>query len=289
MRAQGRIIKGVGGSYEVSADGIVYTCSAKGIFRNRGETPLVGDRVEVDILDEREYLGNIVRILERTNTLKRPRVANVDQALIVFAVTHPAINIDLLDRFLIVAENEGVDAVIVLNKADMCDGTEPAHLRSIYEGIGYKVIVMSAYTQAGVEELRERIEGRVSVLAGPSGVGKSSIVNCISDREMETGELSRKIARGKHTTRHAELIQIAENTFVVDSPGFTSLEIDALESDELAYCFREFRPFIGECRFNNCKHQHEPDCAIKAQVGKAITNDRYERYKGLLGGVGYNS
>jgi len=289
MRLQGRIIKGVGGSYEVSVNGVVYTCSAKGIFRNRGETPLVGDCVEVDILDERDRIGNIVSISKRESIMKRPRVANVDQALVVFSVTHPAINIDLLDRFLIVAENAGVDVVIVLNKADICDSAEPARLREMYEGIGYKVIVMSAYTQDGTEELREQINGKVSVLAGPSGVGKSSIVNCISDRDMETGELSRKIARGKHTTRHAELIQVGENTFVVDSPGFTSLEIDALSSEELAYCFREFRPFTGECRFNNCKHLHEPDCAVKAQVGKAVTGERYERYKGLLGGAGYGS
>ncbi|MCL2852649.1 MAG: ribosome small subunit-dependent GTPase A [Defluviitaleaceae bacterium] len=282
METQGRIIKGVGGSYEVACDSEVYTCSAKGIFRNRGITPLIGDRVEFDVISERGRTGNVSRILERTNELKRPKVANIDQALIVFSIIRPVINFDLLDKFLILSEKEGVDAVVVLNKSDISGADEGAKLRRTYEDIGYKVVVMSALTQDGLGELRPQLSGKVSVLAGPSGVGKSSIVNCISQRSMETGELSRKIERGKHTTRHAELIRIDEDTFVVDSPGFTALATDELEPDEIAGCFREFRPFLGGCRFNDCKHLHEPDCAVKAQIGRAISQDRYERYRGLM-------
>ena len=282
MIAQGRIIKGVGGSYEVAGDSATYTCSAKGIFRNKGITPLIGDRVEFEILNERDHTGNVSKILERTNTLKRPKVANIDQALIVFSIVRPSINIDLLDRFLILSEKEGVDAVIVLNKSDISGADKGEALRRAYEDIGYRVIVMSAQTQEGLTDLRSKIRGKVSVLAGPSGVGKSSIVNCISHRGMETGELSRKIERGKHTTRHAELIRIDEDTFIVDSPGFTALAIDELDPGEIADYFREFRPFAGGCRFNDCKHLREPDCAVKAQVGLAISQDRYERYRGLM-------
>jgi len=283
VTTQGRIVKGVGGSYEVAADGAVYTCAAKGIFRLRGITPLIGDRVEFEITHEADQEGNVTNILERTNELKRPRVANIDQALIVFSVTRPAINIDLLDRFLILAESEGVEAVLVLNKCDLPKGDEAGELRCTYEAIGYKVVKMSAFTRDGLNELRGLIGGKVSVLAGPSGVGKSSIVNCISKRLMETGELSRKIDRGKHTTRHAELIPIDDDTFIVDSPGFTALTTDGLEPGRIAGCFREFRPYLAGCRFNDCKHLREPGCAIKAQVGDDISAERYERYKGMMG------
>jgi len=278
----GRIIKGVGGSYEVACDGAVYTCSARGIFRNRKETPLIGDRVEFEVISEPERFGHVLRIRERTNTLKRPRVANVDQALIVFSVIRPAINVDLLDRFLILSEKEGVEAVLVLNKCDIDTSGECQRLRRVYEDIGYRVIVTSAANQDGLHELGAVLEGKVSVLAGPSGVGKSSIVNCVSGRGMEIGELSSKMDRGKHTTRHAELIQIDDDTFIVDSPGFTALAMDELKPDEISGYFREFRPFFGGCRFNDCKHLQEPDCAVKEQVGKTISRERYERYRGLM-------
>jgi len=242
---------------------------------------MIGDNVEFEILSERDREGNVSKILERSNTLKRPKVANIDQALIVFSIIRPAINLDLLDRFLVLSEKEGVDAVVVLNKSDICDVNESKRLRDMYEDIGYRVIVVSAVTRDGVEELAEQLRGKVSVLAGPSGVGKSSIVNCVSHRDMETGELSRKIERGKHTTRHAELIRIDDDTFIVDSPGFTALTMDELVQGEIDRYFREFRPFLGECRFNDCRHLHEPECAVKAQVGHSISIERYERYKSL--------
>ena len=278
----GRIIKGVGGSYEVSCNDDVYTCSARGVFRNRGLTPMIGDNVEIDIIAPHEKTGSVARIFPRKNTLKRPKVANIDQALIIFSITHPAINIGLLDNFLVLSEKEGVDATLVLNKSDIYNYGEGARLQQKYENIGYKVIMMSALTKDGIEQLQEQLAGKVSVLAGPSGVGKSSIINCISPKLMEIGELSRKIERGKHTTRHAELIKIGTDTFVVDSPGFTALAMDNLDPNETAQYFREFRPFLGTCRFNDCKHLREPGCAIKDQVGQTISAERYEWYRGLM-------
>ena len=282
MKAQGRIIKGVAGSYEVSCDGITYTCSARGIFRNRGQTPMIGDNVEFEKLSQNDLTGNISKILTRQNTLKRPKVANIDQALIVFSVIRPNINIDLLDKFLILSEKEAVEAVVVLNKSDISDEEDTENLRQTYEDIGYKVIVMSTLTGAGLNELAALLRGKVSVLAGPSGVGKSSIVNCIAPGKMEIGELSHKIERGKHTTRHAELVRIDEDTFIVDSPGFTALAMDELDPDEVAFYFREFRPFFDYCRFGDCKHLREPGCAVKEQVGRAISSERYERYRSLM-------
>jgi len=278
----GRIVKGVGGSYEVSCNNTVYTCAAKGIFRKKGITPLIGDRVEFEVLSEDELTGNVVNILERTNSMVRPRVANIDRAVVVFSVKRPAINVDLLDRFLILAEFEGIDAMIVLNKCDISDKAETELLRRTYEDIGYTVVLMSAVTLEGLDEFRRLLRGKVSVLAGPSGVGKSSIVNCVSPKLMETGELSRKIDRGKHTTRHAELLRVDDDTFIVDSPGFTSLAVDGIGRDDIAGCFREFAPFAQRCRFNDCKHLREPGCAVKEQVGHAISADRYERYERLV-------
>ena len=222
---QGKIIKGIGGFYYVH-DGIgkVYECRAKGIFRNRGIKPLVGDDVEISVLDEEKATGNLDEILPRKNRLIRPAVSNVDQAVVVFAITDPMPNLNLLDRFLVMMERQEVPVSICFNKIDLVDAAEQEKLRAIYEPAGYPVHFISTYEKSGLEEFHRLIIGKTTVLAGPSGVGKSSITNFIQpEAQMETGGISEKIRRGKHTTRHSELFFVEEGTYMMDTPGFSSL------------------------------------------------------------------
>ena len=224
---QGKIIKGIGGFYYVH-DGIgkVYECRAKGIFRNRGIKPLVGDDVEISVLDEEKATGNLDEILPRKNRLIRPAVSNVDQAVVVFAITDPMPNLNLLDRFLVMMERQEVPVSICFNKIDLVDAAEQEKLRAIYEPAGYPVHFISTYEKSGLEEFHRLIIGKTTVLAGPSGVGKSSITNFIQpEAQMETGGISEKIRRGKHTTRHSELFFVEESTYMMDTPGFSSLYI----------------------------------------------------------------
>lgn len=272
---EGRIIKGVGGLYTVVADDGTYNCNVRGVFRKRNFTPAVGDCVYVQLIDAEKRTGTITRFKPRRTELVRPRVANVDQAIIAFA-THPAINVDMLDRFLLLAEERALEILICINKIDLTGGYEPMIRR--YSAAGYRVLAVSAETGEGIDGLRRELDRRVSVFAGPSGVGKSSLVNILlSADRMETGELSHKIGRGKHTTRHAELIELYPGTYVVDTPGFTSLSLEHVAPEGLDRLFREFLP-LGQCRFNDCRHISEPDCAVKARVGDTIAPERYERY-----------
>ncbi len=277
----GRIIKGVGGLYSVDTENGVFQCKARGVFRKRKIVPTVGDYVDITILDEKEKTGFIEKICERRTFMVRPRVANVDCCIITFAGASPDINFDLLDRFLILAEEKNIDVVICINKCDITKKEVVDYVKRIYQPI-YKVIFTDTINDVGIDELKEYIKNKVSVVAGPSGVGKSSLINKIVPFGIQkTGEISQKIERGKHTTREVELLLIDENTYIVDSPGFTSLSLEHIKPNELQFYFREFKEFIDKCRFNDCLHLHEPDCLIKENIGKTISEERYSRYEFL--------
>lgn len=277
---RGRIIKGIAGFYYVRCGGKVYECRAKGVFRKDNRKPLVGDRVEMDVLDETEALGNISGLLPRESELIRPAVANVDQALVIFAIVKPQPNFNLLDRFLIMMGRQGMDCIICFNKADMDTEGLGEKYRRIYSGCGCRTLTASAREGTGIPELRSLLAGHVTVVAGPSGVGKSSVINCLqSSVVMETGEISAKIGRGKHTTRHSELIAIEEDSYILDTPGFSSLGLFDLEKEQLAGFYPEFAAHERYCRFGGCAHMGEKDCGVKAAVEKgAIARLRYDNY-----------
>ncbi|MBQ2753576.1 MAG: ribosome small subunit-dependent GTPase A [Firmicutes bacterium] len=279
---EGIIIKGVGGFYYVSnADG-VYECRARGIFRKENIKPMVGDKVKIQIIDEKKKKGNVEVIEERKNSLIRPRVANVDQAVIVFAAASPNINLDLLDRFIVLVEEQELEAVICINKTDLDKEENYKAIAETYRRAGYEVICLCAQKGENVDLLKEALRDKISVFAGPSGVGKSSLINCLNpDFKLETGEVSAKIERGRHTTRHAQLMELFENSFIVDSPGFSSLFLDHIDKDKLKYYFREFENYNDTCYYNGCSHTHEPDCSVKSKVGEEISQERYDRYVSL--------
>lgn len=278
---QGKIIKGIAGFYYVHVAGSgVYECKAKGIFRKDGVKPLVGDDVEMEVTHEKDMEGNIMRILPRKNELVRPAVANIDQALVVFAVTKPKPHFNLLDRFLVMMETKEIPAILCFNKADIAGDAEIAGVKAVYENCGYPLIFTSAKKEENIDRLKELLQGKTTAAAGPSGVGKSSLINRLqSGVKMETGSISRKIERGKHTTRHSELIMLGDESYIMDTPGFSSLYAGNMEKEDLKYCFPEFAPYEGKCRFNGCGHIHEPGCAVKqaADEGK-IHRIRYEDY-----------
>lgn len=279
---RGKIVKGIGGFYYVDdGHGRVYACRARGVFRSRGIKPLVGDNVEFLILDEAEGEGSVEEILPRANALVRPSVANVDQAFVLFALCRPEPNLNLLDRFLVMMELAQVPVTVCFNKCDLADGKPGERYRGIYEGAGYRVLTLSTVTGEGMEEARGLLRGRTTVLAGPSGVGKSSFTNRIQPRAaMETGDISRKIERGRHTTRHSELFFVEEGTYVMDTPGFSSIFPPELEAGRLKELFPEFAPWEEECRFLGCVHLGERECGVKQALalGK-IASSRYENYR----------
>lgn len=281
---QGKIMKGVGGFYYVrphhDINNVLFECKAKGIFRNKKIKPSVGDDVEFEITDSAVLTGNITAVHERKNTLIRPAVTNVDQAVIIFALSEPEPNFNLLDRFLIMMAMQGVSTIICLNKSDLKDGSYGEEKKSIYEQAGYRVVICSTYDGNGMDVLRELIHGKTTVFAGPSGVGKSSILNSLKpEAEVKTGNLSEKIKRGKHTTRHSELIWIKNDTYIMDTPGFSSLYIPDMEEAELKEYYGEFSPYSPECRYNGCLHINEPDCKVKLALEEGfISRLRYDNY-----------
>lgn len=281
---QGKIIKGIAGFYYVyGEDGELYECKAKGIFRKDKQKPLVGDNVEITVLDPDKKEGNLVEIFPRKNSLIRPAVANVDQAFVIFAADKPRPNFMLLDRFLIMMEQEEVPAVICFNKKDLVSEKEARELYEVYKDCGYQVILSSTLEGEGTDEIRKALEGKTTVVAGPSGVGKSSLTNLLQGEvQMETGEISKKLKRGRHTTRHSQVIPVSEDTFLMDTPGFSSLYITGMEEHELKDYFSEFRKYEGKCRFQGCRHIHEPDCEVKAALQRGeISSIRYEDYLSL--------
>lgn len=282
---QGKIMKGIAGFYYVYTKQGLVECKARGIFRKEQIKPLVGDLVEVEITEDTEAApempaGNIVEILPRSNELVRPAVANVDQALVIFAIVKPDPNYNLLDRFLINMKKQALPCVICFNKKDLASEQERGELLAAYEGCGYRVIFVSGTAGEGFSELAKCLEGKTTVLAGPSGVGKSTIVNRLYPQaNMETGEISRKIERGKHTTRHAQLFALGENTFICDTPGFTSLSIGDMEKEELCGYYAEFAPCEENCRFRGCSHIREPSCGVRQALAEGrISRVRYDNY-----------
>ena len=281
---QGKIIKGIAGFYYIYAeDGNIYECKAKGIFRKDNFKPLVGDNVEITVLNEEEKEGSVTSILPRRNSLIRPAVANVDQAFLIFAMENPKPNFLLLDRLLIMMEQQKIPVVICFNKKDVGEKEEMEKLYEIYTGCGYRVVLSSTYEGEGMDEIREILKGKTTVVAGPSGVGKSSITNCMQGEvQMETGEISKKLKRGKHTTRHSQVIPVEKNTFLVDTPGFSSLYLTDMKEEELRDYFPEFVMYEPQCRFQGCMHIHEPGCAVKKALSEGkISQQRYDNYLAL--------
>ncbi len=278
---QGKIVKGIAGFYYVHAkNGNLYECKAKGIFRKDNIKPLVGDDVELEILDEEHKTGNIQRILPRRSKLVRPAVANIDQALIIFAIVKPDPNFNLLDRFLIQMSGQGLPCIICFNKSDIASKEEQESLRSAYEACGCQVLFISVAKKEGIQEVGKLLEGKTTTVAGPSGVGKSSLINCLyPDAEMETGSISEKIDRGKHTTRHSQLFALDEDTFILDTPGFSSLDLFGVEKENLKDYYPEFLAYEEECRFRGCMHISEPDCGVKKALSRGkISQVRYHNY-----------
>ncbi|MFC5703426.1 ribosome small subunit-dependent GTPase A [Cohnella faecalis] len=288
----GTIMKALSGYYYVKGDdsGETLQCRARGIFKKRGQSPLVGDRVIFEETENGE--GTVDEILPRDSALIRPPVANVDLAVLVFSVVRPELNIQLLDKFLVHIEHERLDALLVFTKLDRIPDDEDGErirrdveaARELYESIGYDVLLTSAHQGEGIEELRQRLAGHIAVFAGQSGVGKSSLVNAlVPGLTLETAEISDKLGRGKHTTRHVELVSVNGGGIVADTPGFSQLDFAELGIDEIGSCFREFRRLADGCKFRGCSHTHEPNCAVQDAFGRGeVSASRYENYKSFM-------
>lgn len=281
---QGRIIKGIAGFYYVYAeDSNIYECKAKGIFRKDKRKPMVGDRVELDVLDPGELLGNITELKPRDNELIRPMAANVDQALIVFALTDPEPDYLLLDKLLLQYKMQDLPVIICFNKEDLGAEGDRNTAAGIYRDCGSGVLFTCALNGEGIDELKELLKGKLSFVAGPSGVGKSSIINRLQDGvSIKTGNISKKLKRGKHTTRHSEIIPIEDTTFIMDTPGFSKMDVFIKDEWELKDYYNEFFPY-EDCRFKPCSHTHEPGCGVKEALNRGlISKTRYDNYSLLF-------
>lgn len=281
MRQNGTIIAGVGGNYDVQVEeGQIVRCKARGIFRKQKTTPLIGDRVTIS---KEKFLESIA---PRKNALIRPAAANIDQVLVVFAVHNPEPHFMLLDRFLLEAGRQEIPVAIVLNKMDLWEDSQQKEVSEAieaYEKAGYPVYQVSTYetNETILENLRDLLQDKITVLAGPSGVGKSSLINVLTDAEQETGELSEKIARGKNTTRHAKLLPLHQGSgWIADTPGFSSFYMQDWTCDQLANFYPEFEEYLGGCKFPDCRHRSEPECAVREAVENGeISRIRYENYR----------
>ena len=273
----GTIIKGIGGFYYVRAeDSVIYECKARGVFRNRKIKPVIGDKVDISVENGK---GNITEIWERRTFLIRPPVSNIDNIMIVAAAKNPDPDTGLMDKMLVTAEYKGISPIICINKTDLDDGAEIAR---IYKDTGYPIVFVSTYEDRGTDELKKLLSGKITALAGLSGVGKSSILNALIATDAETGDISEKIKRGRHTTRHVELFEIDGGGYIFDTPGFSSYELEDIKAQDLCMYFPEMRNIKDNCRFKGCAHIKEPDCAVKEALflGK-ISEERYESYKNI--------
>ena len=277
---EGKIIKGIGGFYYVKTKEEVIECKARGKFRHKDMKPMVGDNVLINVSNGK---GVIEDILERTSELIRPTVANVTKAFVVFAIKNPDLNFDLLNRFLILCEYNNINSIVCLNKVDLASEEEKEEVKKKINDIGYDVLFINAKKGLGIEVLKERLSGEETVLCGPSGAGKSTLINTLLNRtHMETGVVSEKIGRGKHTTRHSELIEI-ENGYLVDSPGFSNIDISFMDKENLRYSFPEFEEYNHNCKFRGCLHNKEPQCAVKKALSEGKINEyRYNFYIRIL-------
>lgn len=278
---QGKIIRGIGGFFYVHTENGVYACRARGILRRENIRPLPGDLVRIQVLDEAAKEGSIEEIVPRKNALIRPAVANIDQALVIFSVVSPRPNFNLLDRFLVSMERQGIGSVLVFNKTDLAQEGQRQEIAERYGQSGYPLLFVSARTTEGIERIRKILLEKTTTVAGPSGVGKSSLINLLqTQRYMDTGEISSKIERGKHTTRHTELLWVEENTYILDTPGFSSVELPDVPKEELGALFPEIRSRRDGCRFSGCSHLSEPDCRVlQALADGEIGRERYESYR----------
>ena len=277
----GLILKGIGGFYYVKAGDTVYECKARGVFRRNAITPLVGDHVK--LLIEENQSPVIAEILPRKNSLIRPPMANLDQLVLVAATCDPAPSTLVIDKIIAAAEDKGISPILVISKIDL---EQAQWLRDIYEPIGFPVVLVSSATGEGVERVKELLRGKITAFTGNSGVGKSSLLNQIDRRFcLETGEISRKLGRGRHTTRQVELFPLEGGGYVADTPGFSAIQMeryDVVHKEQLPYCFREFEPFLDQCRFPSCSHTCEKGCAVLEAVREEkISRSRHESYVAL--------
>jgi len=287
---EGKIIKALAGFYYVKASNKkIYECKAKGSFRNDNITPLVGDNVSFDVISENDASGNVVEIKPRKNSLIRPAVANVDQAMVVFAVRDPYPNLSILDRFLVLMKKQGIETIIVFNKKDLARVDDIKNLKAAYKKSGCKLFFISAGAEkTSMTTLKMHLRGKITVMAGPSGVGKSTILNVLGrtggEEIAQVGAISSKAGRGRHTTRHNEIYNIGRSYQIVDTPGFTSLLVsdEDVSKEELKNYFPEFSPFESRCPFKDCAHIRERDCAVKKAVDNGdIPSSRYNSYKSI--------
>lgn len=274
----GTIVKGIGGFYYVDTNSGIYECKARGIFRKDGIIPYVGDNVRISPINEEE--GVIEEILPRKNTFIRPPMANVDCLILVISISKPEVNLNIVDRFLVAGEQRYGDIIICINKIDLDKDDKLKRLNETYKDL-YPVVKVSSLTGDGIDELARLLKGKKSALAGPSGVGKSTILNMLMNKDVaETGRISKKTGRGKHTTRHVELYELSGGGYIFDTPGFTSFDTAETEEDQLQFLFPEISALVGKCRYDNCRHLSEPGCAIKEALSQGkIKTSRYKSYE----------
>lgn len=282
---EGIIIKGIGGFYYVLSNGIIYECKPRGIFRKENTKPFIGDEVKFEFDSNMENTGTITDIAPRKNFLIRPPISNISQAVLVSAIVNPQINFQFLNKLIVMAETISVKIILCFNKTDLIDDKEKQNIINQFINSEYEIIFTSVKAETGINELRSKLKNNISVFSGSSGVGKSSLLNnLLPDINLETGDLSNKVSRGKHTTRHVELFQLEENSFVADSPGFSSIDIlKDIPEEELMHYYPEFRKYIGQCKFNSCIHNKEPGCAVKYALDRGdISVTRYKSYIEIL-------